>query len=99
MGRNVFIISSEDRERYECPFCFLALEDPLQLECGDRVCKACVETIFTSPVRLETSDTYVGYNSYSWCVIQVNFIAICLLSSPVTLLNVLTVKRQYDTKR
>ena len=55
MGRNVFIINAEDRERYECPFCLLALEDPLQLECGDRICKACVETIFTSPVRLETA--------------------------------------------
>ena len=66
MGRNVFIINTEDCERYECPFCWLALENPLQLECGDRICKACTETIFNSPVRLETvthNYYYIGYRA------------------------------------
>ena len=31
--------------RYECPICFLALREPLQLPCGHRFCEICFSKV------------------------------------------------------
>ena len=36
-------------KKFECSFCHCALRNPVQVECGHRYCKECIESIIQNP--------------------------------------------------